>query len=80
MPECTGVSKVEKKKKKKKEKKEEEEKAIKEYTPNINVCVCGKEADFECSLCGRQGYCSDVCQQKDWKVHVHHCKKEEPLG
>eukprot|EP00731_Ephydatia_muelleri_P025010 Em0017g93a len=35
IPECTGGSKKKKKK------------AGREYTPNVNTCVCGKEADFE---------------------------------
>ena len=71
--ECTGMSK-----KKKEKKKKEKEKGPNEYTPNVNVCVCGKDADFECSVCGRQGYCSEVCQQRDWKSHARHCRKEEP--
>ena len=70
IPECTGMSKKKKKK----------AGGGREYTPNVNTCICGKEADFECSVCGRQGYCSEVCQQKDWKLHVHYCKKEEPLA
>ena len=44
------------------------------YTPLPDQCVCGKEADFECSQCSRQGYCSETCQLKDWPVHQHFCK------
>ena len=27
---------------------------------------------YECSGCGRHGYCSTTCQQADWKIH--HCR------
>ena len=35
---------------------------------------CGKEATKECSIC-KINYCSDICQQKDWKFHKEKCKK-----
>jgi hypothetical protein len=39
-----------------------------------DICVCGKPAEFDCSRCGRQGYCSSECQRTDWKDHRENCK------
>ena len=48
------------------------------YTPIPDRCICGKEADFECSECGAQGYCSRACQEKDWTVHRFFCEPQRP--
>ena len=68
------------KKKKKKHKKYKKHKRSKsresrEYTPSVDVCICGKEAEFECSRCERQGYCSEECQQSDWELHQIYCEE-----
>jgi len=38
-------------------------------------CICGKPAEFECSRCASQGYCSSNCQRVDWKSHRDACKR-----
>ena len=39
-------------------------------------CICGKAAQFECSSCNAQGYCSQECQQKHWtKEHQKLCSR-----
>ena len=32
----------------------------------LHFCVCGNAAQFECSSCSAQGYCSPECQTRDW--------------
>ena len=44
------------------------------YTPRPDFCSCGKQADFECSKCGMQGYCSRGCQMEDWETHKLFCQ------
>ena len=43
------------------------------YTPSTSVCVCGKEAEYQCSGCNKQVYCSEKCQNKHWDVHKKFC-------
>ena len=40
-----------------------------------DICICGKEAEFECSKCGKQGYCSQKCQEEDWSFHEYYCNQ-----
>ena len=40
---------------------------------SVELCVCGRESGFECSGCGRQGYCSKACQRGDWSMHQLQC-------
>ena len=40
-----------------------------------DTCVCGKEAEYECSGCKRQGYCSEKCQKEDWTFHDYYCRQ-----
>lgn len=40
-----------------------------------DTCVCGKEAEYECSICRKQGYCSQKCQTEDWSFHEYYCKQ-----
>jgi hypothetical protein len=41
----------------------------------VDTCVCGKEAEYECSGCRKQGYCSTACQQEDWTFHDYYCRQ-----
>ena len=67
-------SKSKKKKKHKKHKKRRKSKSRESNgSMNIDVCICGKEAEFECSRCEKQGYCSEECQLKDWTTHRMYC-------
>ncbi len=43
------------------------------YTPHPEQCMCGGDAVYECSECGRQGYCSQKCQEDDWELHQLFC-------
>ena len=72
-------SKSKKKKKHKKHKKHKKSKsrASSSFTPSIDVCICGKEAEFECSGCEKQGYCSEECQLKDWIAHRMYCEQSD---
>ena len=36
---------------------------------------CGKVAEFVCSRCSKQGYCSSSCQRTHWKSHRADCKR-----
>ena len=36
-------------------------------------CICGLLADFECSQCETQGYCSQKCQETHWPEHYLRC-------
>ena len=36
---------------------------------------CGKVAEFVCSRCSKQGYCSSSCQRTHWKTHRADCKR-----
>ena len=38
-----------------------------------DTCVCGKDAEYECSRCKKQGYCSEECQREDWSIHEFYC-------
>ena len=41
-----------------------------------HFCVCGNAAQFECSNCSSQGYCSPECQHKHWnEQHQKQCSK-----
>ena len=40
----------------------------------LHFCVCGNVAQFECSSCSVQGYCSPECQTSDWvERHQKEC-------
>ena len=40
----------------------------------LHFCVCGNAAQFECSSCSAQGYCSPECQTSDWvERHQREC-------
>lgn len=39
------------------------------------LCICGKLAEFDCSRCTKQAYCSSECQRADWKRHRDHCRQ-----
>ena len=54
-----------------------ESRVSREFTPSVEVCICGKEAEFECSRCEKQGYCSEECQRKDWEVHLAFCEDSD---
>jgi hypothetical protein len=42
----------------------------------LHFCVCGNAAQFECSSCSAQGYCSPECQTMDWgERHVRECSR-----
>ena len=42
----------------------------------LHFCICGKAAQFECSNCSAQGYCSSECQMNDWKdKHQKDCAR-----
>lgn len=36
-------------------------------------CVCGRDAEFDCSGCGVQGYCGTACQTEHWPAHAGAC-------
>eukprot|EP00052_Salpingoeca_macrocollata_P026285 m.243507 g.243507 ORF g.243507 m.243507 type:complete len:540 (-) comp22549_c9_seq1:255-1874(-) len=38
-------------------------------------CICGKPAEFDCSRCGKKGYCSAECQRQDWRSHRDDCRR-----
>ena len=41
-----------------------------------HFCICGNAAQFECSNCNSQGYCSTECQFKDWsEQHQKECSR-----
>ena len=41
-----------------------------------HFCTCGNAAQFECSKCNSQGYCSPECQYKDWsEQHQKECNR-----
>lgn len=40
---------------------------------SLELCVCGKYADLECTDCASRGYCSEKCQQNDWHRHELTC-------
>ncbi len=42
-------------------------------------CTCGAVADFECSRCQSQGYCSAECQEAHWPQHSTACQAQ-PQG
>ena len=73
----SSKSKKKKKHKKRKKHKKSKSRASNTLTPSVDVCVCGKEAEFECSQCEKQGYCSEECQLKDWTVHQTLCDQSE---
>ena len=39
----------------------------------LELCVCGRVSNFECSLCGARGYCGEECQGRDWEAHIPIC-------
>ena len=41
-----------------------------------HFCICGLAAQFECSQCTAQGYCSPECQYKHWtEEHGKECRR-----
>lgn len=41
-----------------------------------HFCVCGNAAQFECSNCSSQGYCSPECQSSHWtEKHQKECSR-----
>ena len=51
---------------------------VKLDTPLVRhqFCVCGKAAQFECSSCNAQGYCSQECQRNHWNTsHQKLCSR-----
>lgn len=41
-----------------------------------HFCVCGNAAQFECSNCSSQGYCSEQCQHSHWaEKHQKECSR-----
>lgn len=70
-------SKKKKKHRKHKKHKKSKSRASSSFTPSIDVCICGKEAEFECSRCEKQGYCSEECQLKDWIAHQMYCEQSD---
>ena len=73
---CQIISEKKRKKRKKMRKKNKgKRRNVEAYTPNLTLCICGKETEFECSRCGLQGYCSEKCQLEDWSFHEYHCIK-----
>ena len=41
-----------------------------------HFCVCGNAAQFECSNCSSQGYCSEECQHSHWaEKHQKECSR-----
>lgn len=43
---------------------------------DLDFCLCGRVAEFECTECTARGYCSVECQQDDWYKHMTACKKQ----
>ena len=43
----------------------------------LELCVCGKTSNFECSLCGERGYCGEECQARDWEGHIEMCYRTQ---
>lgn len=42
----------------------------------LHFCVCGNAAQFECSSCSAQGYCSPECQTRHWaERHQRECSR-----
>lgn len=69
----SSKSKKNKKKHKKHKKHRKSKSRESDRSMNIDVCICGREAEFECSRCEKQGYCSEECQLKDWPTHRMYC-------
>lgn len=43
-------------------------------TLKAQFCICNKIAEFTCSDCGVQGYCSAACQKQHWETgHQKEC-------
>jgi len=42
----------------------------------LEFCICGRVSVFECSMCSKQGYCSEQCQRGDWKLHRVGCRAQ----
>ncbi|XP_002740339.1 fibrocystin-L-like [Saccoglossus kowalevskii] len=40
-------------------------------------CRCGAVSHLECTLCGKQSYCSAQCQSADWSQHMLVCLKAD---
>ena len=38
---------------------------------------CHEDGNLRCSRCKKVNYCSNECQQSDWKKHKKQCKKPE---
>lgn len=83
---CRIVSARRRKAKKMKKKRKKLEKMMRQrsanslrggFTPNPDRCICGKEAQYECSECSKQGYCSERCQQEDWELHQLFCEGQQ---
>ena len=82
---CRIVSAHRRKTKKLKKKRKKLEKKLKEmkrsgYTPRPDLCLCGKDAEYECSECGQQGYCSKRCQEEDWELHQLFCAGQQEIS
>ena len=43
----------------------------------LDLCVCGKVSEFECSHCNSRGYCGEDCQTQDWDNHLPMCLKAQ---
>ncbi|XP_006823576.1 uncharacterized protein LOC102804951 [Saccoglossus kowalevskii] len=40
-------------------------------------CRCGAVSQIDCTLCGKQSYCSAKCQSADWPKHMLVCLKAD---
>ncbi|XP_006825958.1 fibrocystin-L-like [Saccoglossus kowalevskii] len=40
-------------------------------------CHCGAVSHIDCTLCGKQSYCSAKCQSADWPKHMLACLKAD---
>ena len=39
------------------------------------LCVCGQVAEYDCARCETKGYCSEECQESDYKQHKKLCRR-----
>ena len=40
----------------------------------LELCICGKFAELECTKCKSKGYCGETCQESDWLNHAMVCR------